>query len=63
MAIQPSPPPQPSVLTQLPYGYGAFEPAISSDTLQQHHDKHHAGYVRKANTLATELGLMRLTPL
>ena len=63
MAIQPSPPLQPFVLTQLPYEYDALEPAISSDALHQHHDKHHAGYVRKANALATELGLTHLAPL
>ncbi len=36
-------------LPALPYDYTALEPAISKQTLEFHHDKHHAGYVKKFN--------------
>ncbi|MGF1497706.1 MAG: superoxide dismutase [Elainellaceae cyanobacterium] len=36
-------------LPELPYDYAALEPYISKNTLQFHHDKHHAGYVSKYN--------------
>lgn len=36
-------------LPPLPYAYDALEPHISKDTLQFHHDKHHAAYVNKYN--------------
>ncbi len=38
-------------LAPLPYPYNALEPEISEETLRFHHDKHHAGYVAKLNTL------------
>lgn len=36
-------------LPDLPYDYDALEPVISKKIMQLHHDKHHAGYVNKAN--------------
>ncbi len=36
-------------LPALPYDYTALEPHISKQTLEFHHDKHHAGYVSKYN--------------
>jgi Fe-Mn family superoxide dismutase len=36
-------------LPELPYGYDALAPHISKETLEFHHDKHHAGYVTKLN--------------
>ena len=36
-------------LPPLPYAYDALEPHISKDTLEFHHDKHHAAYVSKYN--------------
>jgi len=36
-------------LIDLPYAYSALEPAISRETLQFHHDKHHKAYVDKTN--------------
>lgn len=39
-------------LTELPYAYDALEPYISKDTLEYHHDKHHAAYVANANKLS-----------
>lgn len=38
-------------LTELPYDYSALNPVISTQTLQYHYDKHHAGYVQKTNEL------------
>ncbi len=36
-------------LPDLPYDYDALEPHIDERTMRIHHDKHHAGYTRKAN--------------
>lgn len=36
-------------LPELGYDYAALEPHIDSQTMQIHHDKHHAGYVKKLN--------------
>jgi superoxide dismutase, Fe-Mn family len=36
---------------KLPYTYDALEPVMSTETLQYHYDKHHAGYVTKLNGL------------
>jgi len=33
----------------LPYGYDALEPHIDAKTMQIHHDKHHAAYVKNLN--------------
>lgn len=40
-------------LTLLPYAKDALEPAISADTLELHHGKHHRGYVDKTNAAIT----------
>ena len=37
-------------LPDLQYDYGALEPHISGRIMELHHDKHHAGYVKGANT-------------
>ncbi len=36
-------------LPKLPYGYDALEPYIDKETMELHHDKHHAGYTNKLN--------------
>lgn len=36
-------------LPPLPYDYGALEPHIDTETMQIHHDKHHATYVKNLN--------------
>lgn len=36
-------------LPELGYDYAALEPHIDAQTMQIHHDKHHAGYVKKLN--------------
>ena len=33
----------------LPYAFDALEPHIDARTMEIHHDKHHAGYVKKVN--------------
>ena len=35
----------------LPYRFDALEPHVSSETLQYHYKKHHAGYIKKLNDL------------
>jgi superoxide dismutase, Fe-Mn family len=39
----------PFTLPPLPYEYNALEPHIDTETMQLHHDKHHAGYVTNLN--------------
>ncbi|MCD4833466.1 MAG: superoxide dismutase [Bacteroidales bacterium] len=41
----------PFELPELPFAYNALEPAISKQTLEFHHDKHHAAYVNNLNNL------------
>ena len=36
-------------LPNLPYDYNAMEPYIDEQTMQIHHDKHHATYVKNLN--------------
>ncbi len=43
-------------LPPLPYDYDALEPAISAETLEFHHDKHHKTYVETTNKLLAERG-------
>ncbi len=38
-------------LPDLPYAHDALEPHISRETLEYHHDKHHAAYVKNLNNL------------
>jgi Fe-Mn family superoxide dismutase len=42
-------------LPPLPYDYGALEPHISAQIMELHHDKHHAAYVKGANTALEKL--------
>ncbi|RYG81822.1 MAG: superoxide dismutase [Alphaproteobacteria bacterium] len=44
------------ILPDLPYDYEALEPAVSSETLHFHHDKHHKKYVDTLNQLLSEQG-------
>ncbi|MGH7481961.1 MAG: superoxide dismutase [Longimicrobiales bacterium] len=41
--------PYPFKLPDLPYDFGALEPHIDAQTMEIHHDKHHAGYTSKLN--------------
>jgi superoxide dismutase, Fe-Mn family len=40
----------PFTLPALPYAYDALEPFIDAQTMQIHHDRHHAAYVNNLNT-------------
>src|SRR5256885_10458378 len=42
-------------LPDLAYDYSALEPHISAEIMELHHDKHHAGYVKGANTALEKL--------
>ena len=44
-------------LPDLPYAYDALAPHMSAETLEYHHDKHHAAYVANANKLLAGSGL------
>jgi superoxide dismutase, Fe-Mn family len=43
------------VLPDLSYDHGALEPHISGRIMELHHDKHHAAYVKGANTALARL--------
>jgi len=45
----PAPPGGPYSLPPLPYPYDALEPYIDAQTMQIHHDRHHAAYVTNLN--------------
>ncbi len=42
-------------LPDLPYAYNALEPYIDERTMQIHHDKHHAAYVKNLNDAIDDL--------
>ncbi len=41
-------------LPALPYAFDALEPYIDAETMRIHHDKHHAGYVKKLNAALSD---------
>ena len=41
-------------LPDLPFDAGALEPHISRTTMETHHGKHHAGYIKKTNAILAE---------
>jgi Fe-Mn family superoxide dismutase len=45
----------PYALPELPYDYVALEPHISGKILELHHGKHHAAYVKTANSVLEQL--------
>ena len=48
-------------LSPLPYNFGALEPHIDALTMEIHHDKHHAAYIKNLNTaLASSPELAKL---
>ncbi|MGO1165410.1 MAG: superoxide dismutase [Janibacter sp.] len=46
-------------LPDLPYDYGALEPAMSGEILELHHSKHHATYVKGANDTVEQIAEAR----
>jgi superoxide dismutase, Fe-Mn family len=46
-------------LPQLPYDYDELEPFYDKETLEIHHTKHHAGYVKGLNNALTKLSEAR----
>lgn len=48
-------------LPDLPYDYGALQPAITGEILELHHAKHHAAYVKGANDTLEQLAEARET--
>ena len=46
-------------LPDLPYDYAALEPHIDARIMELHHDKHHAAYVKGANTALEKLAEAR----
>ena len=52
-------------LPDLPYSFDALEPHIDAQTMEIHHDKHHATYVKKLNEAieGTEFAEMSITEL
>lgn len=47
------------LLPDLPYDYAALEPHIDGRIMELHHDKHHAAYVKGANTALVKLQELR----
>lgn len=47
------------VLPELPYEPGALEPHIDTRTMEIHHGKHHASYVKKLNDALSGAGELR----
>ena len=46
-------------LPDLPYDYGALEPHVSGEIMELHHSKHHATYVKGANTALEQMAEAR----
>jgi Fe-Mn family superoxide dismutase len=53
----------PFKLDPLPYGYDQNEPHIDKQTMELHHDKHHASYVEKLNQAVSGHGELASKPL
>ncbi len=62
VAAQTTAPSGPFTLPPLPYAFDALEPYIDAQTMQIHHDKHHAAYVANLNkaVAGTSLADMKL---
>jgi superoxide dismutase, Fe-Mn family len=50
-------------LPPLPYAYDALEPHIDTKTMQFHHDKHHAAYVKNLNAALDKHPELKKTPV
>src|SRR5258708_175132 len=50
-------------LPPLPYSFDALEPHIDAQTMQIHHDKHHAAYVANLNKAVDEFPELGKMPI
>jgi len=48
-------------LPNLPYSFDAYEPFIDAQTMEIHHDKHHAGYVNNLNKRITGTAMEKVS--
>src|SRR5437868_5117780 len=46
-------------LPELPYDFAALEPHVSGKIMELHHGKHHAAYVKNANSVLEQLDQAR----
>ena len=53
----------PFKLPPLPYDFAALEPSIDAQTMELHHDKHHAAYVKKLNEAVKDHSKIAAMPL
>jgi Fe-Mn family superoxide dismutase len=53
----------PFKLPPLPYDFGALEPSIDAKTMELHHDKHHAAYVKKLNEAVKDHAKVAAMPI
>jgi superoxide dismutase, Fe-Mn family len=50
--------PEQFTLPKLPYAFDALEPHIDAKTMEIHHDRHHAGYVKNLNAAIKDTDLV-----
>ena len=55
--------PGPYTLPPLPYAFTANEPHVDAQTMELHHDKHHAAYVNNLNAALKDHGQLAALPL
>jgi len=48
-------------LPDLPFDFAAYEPAVDAQTMQIHHDKHHAAYVTNLNKAITGTAMEKIS--
>ena len=53
----------PFTVPALPYAFDALEPYIDAQTMQIHHDKHHAAYVANLNKAVADLPALSSMPV
>lgn len=52
----------PYQLSDIPHSYDSFEPVIDAETMEIHHQRHHAAYVEKLNAaMANDKGLQAVS--
>jgi superoxide dismutase, Fe-Mn family len=53
----------PFTLPPLPYDFNSLEPTIDAQTMELHHDKHHAAYVKNLNAAVKDHSQVAAMPL